>query len=486
MPQDRNGGASKNCSRYDLLITRSLARTRAFKDADGGLQKAVQGYARALEQLAGAAREMNVAFGQCLQRTNRTTSEDFQRVYAESANYFFKQGKHADQVARLYLTEFSPGVRCAVDETLKEERKVRGRFKKERVAQRDVMREAEKKVVKVGKKDPSQLPDAMMEITALVKCQEEEKRKLVKDCVVLERTLHASVFNFYSRLLDQSESFSSKLLDAETLLKADVRNVGSIKRAQKLPSAVQATVYPKTDRGLRDAVSSVSLVSTPSVPSIGASTADIMDILDGMEASLDDEMWDEDYSGGIEDSDLDTQSIMNGTIRSTVNPVASAKRPTAPATLAAALVRDASPQVSPRPRSMSNARMMPLPPVPTSAATTANGSLGSSNCSTPLPPAPPIPAPGSIQATDSGVEIASKSQEQFVAAPVYVPPPPGSKQVDYQAVVLYDFEAQEVGDLTIYEGDIVAVQTIFEDDQWAQGTCGGQTGNFPLTYVQPL
>lgn len=50
---------------------------------------------------------------------------------------------------------------------------------------------------------------------------------------------------------------------------------------------------------------------------------------------------------------------------------------------------------------------------------------------------------------------------------------------------LYDFEAENPGELAFKEGDIITlVQRI--DENWFQGSFNGKTGMFPVTYVQVL
>jgi myosin-1 len=57
------------------------------------------------------------------------------------------------------------------------------------------------------------------------------------------------------------------------------------------------------------------------------------------------------------------------------------------------------------------------------------------------------------------------------------PPPPAGKK--YRA--LYDFKAEQDGDLGFKKGDIIFVTA--EDGAWWTGECNGNTGTFPSNYV---
>ena len=50
---------------------------------------------------------------------------------------------------------------------------------------------------------------------------------------------------------------------------------------------------------------------------------------------------------------------------------------------------------------------------------------------------------------------------------------------------LYDFEAENPGEVGFKEGDIILL-TQKIDDNWYQGTVHGKTGMFPVSYVQVL
>jgi hypothetical protein len=53
-----------------------------------------------------------------------------------------------------------------------------------------------------------------------------------------------------------------------------------------------------------------------------------------------------------------------------------------------------------------------------------------------------------------------------------------------QAEALYDFSAQQSGDLPFKKGDIIHVTA--KDGQWWTGSCGGKSGTFPCNYVKEM
>lgn len=53
------------------------------------------------------------------------------------------------------------------------------------------------------------------------------------------------------------------------------------------------------------------------------------------------------------------------------------------------------------------------------------------------------------------------------------------------AQALYDFEAENPGELAFKEGDIVVLMQKI-DDNWLQGSLSGKIGMFPTSYVQVL
>lgn len=50
---------------------------------------------------------------------------------------------------------------------------------------------------------------------------------------------------------------------------------------------------------------------------------------------------------------------------------------------------------------------------------------------------------------------------------------------------LYDFDAENPGEVGFKEGDIIVLNQKI-DDNWFQGTVHGKTGMFPISYVQVL
>ena len=82
----------------------------------------------------------------------------------------------------------------------------------------------------------------------------------------------------------------------------------------------------------------------------------------------------------------------------------------------------------------------------------------------------------------SGSVSAGTSQEPAVAQPV----PSGTSAATVSRVrALFDFQPSEPGELQFRKGDIIAVlESVYKD--WWKGSLRGQTGIFPLNYVEKL
>ena len=92
------------------------------------------------------------------------------------------------------------------------------------------------------------------------------------------------------------------------------------------------------------------------------------------------------------------------------------------------------------------------------------------------------PRPNSSQKTEPTVVFSSASQ----AAPVAQPVPSGTTAATVSRVrALFDFQPSEPGELQFKKGDIIAVlESVYKD--WWKGSLRGQTGIFPLNYVEKL
>lgn len=99
---------------------------------------------------------------------------------------------------------------------------------------------------------------------------------------------------------------------------------------------------------------------------------------------------------------------------------------------------------------------------------------------------PTGPAP---QAALSASTVASSSlpaAESQVQPAVSQPVPPGTSAATVSRVrALFDFQPSEPGELQFRKGDIIAVlESVYKD--WWKGSLRGQTGIFPLNYVEKL
>jgi signal transducing adaptor molecule len=99
-------------------------------------------------------------------------------------------------------------------------------------------------------------------------------------------------------------------------------------------------------------------------------------------------------------------------------------------------------------------------PVPTQASSSAAAASAST----------PTPAPATV------------AEEPAIPHPV----PPGTSAATVSRVrALFDFQPSEPGELQFRKGDIIAVlESVYKD--WWKGSLRGQTGIFPLNYVEKL
>jgi len=94
-------------------------------------------------------------------------------------------------------------------------------------------------------------------------------------------------------------------------------------------------------------------------------------------------------------------------------------------------------------------------------------------------PSPAAPASGS--AAELSAQPASSAQQ-----PVHQPVPSGTTAATVSRVrALFDFQPSEPGELQFRKGDVIAVlESVYKD--WWKGSLRGQTGIFPLNYVEKL
>lgn len=94
----------------------------------------------------------------------------------------------------------------------------------------------------------------------------------------------------------------------------------------------------------------------------------------------------------------------------------------------------------------------------------------------------PAAAP-EAQAEASSSTPAQTTQSQ---APAHQPVPSGTSAATVSRVrALFDFQPSEPGELQFRKGDVIAVlESVYKD--WWKGSLRGQTGIFPLNYVEKL
>lgn len=98
------------------------------------------------------------------------------------------------------------------------------------------------------------------------------------------------------------------------------------------------------------------------------------------------------------------------------------------------------------------------------------------------PPGPAPQAESSTAAAASSAPAPTNAAEAAVAQPV----PSGTSAATVSRVrALFDFQPSEPGELQFRKGDIIAVlESVYKD--WWKGSLRGQTGIFPLNYVEKL
>lgn len=94
----------------------------------------------------------------------------------------------------------------------------------------------------------------------------------------------------------------------------------------------------------------------------------------------------------------------------------------------------------------------------------------------------PLPTQSNAKKTSPDPSAASSSQQGRPSQPA----PQGTTAATVSRVkALYDFVPSEPGELQFRKGDIIAVlESVYKD--WWKGSLRGQTGIFPLNYVEKL
>eukprot|EP00035_Acanthoeca_spectabilis_P020277 m.432017 g.432017 ORF g.432017 m.432017 type:complete len:247 (-) comp17381_c0_seq1:74-814(-) len=90
--------------------------------------------------------------------------------------------------------------------------------------------------------------------------------------------------------------------------------------------------------------------------------------------------------------------------------------------------------------------------------------------------------------TRDGKAVGLDGGAPAAAAPAPAPakrsaPPPQPKPAAKVVTALYAFEPQESGELRFKKGDVITV-TEDTDENWWKGTCNGEAGMFPASYVK--
>lgn len=92
--------------------------------------------------------------------------------------------------------------------------------------------------------------------------------------------------------------------------------------------------------------------------------------------------------------------------------------------------------------------------------------------------------PSTTQSTNTAQSTSSQENQSALAA--LHPVPSGTTAATVSRVrALYDFQPSEPGELQFRKGDVIAVlESVYKD--WWKGSLRGQTGIFPLNYVEKL
>ena len=110
--------------------------------------------------------------------------------------------------------------------------------------------------------------------------------------------------------------------------------------------------------------------------------------------------------------------------------------------------------------------------------------LSSDQSSTSTAPPPYSPTGGSNGAPQAGALAAAAAHKK----PAPPPPKPKPGRLSHQAEIvtaLYDYEAQQAGDLSFSAGDTIEIINRTQDqNEWWTGRSGGREGQFPGNYVQ--
>ncbi|CEO60889.1 Putative Class E vacuolar protein-sorting machinery protein hse1 [Penicillium brasilianum] len=99
---------------------------------------------------------------------------------------------------------------------------------------------------------------------------------------------------------------------------------------------------------------------------------------------------------------------------------------------------------------------------------------------------PPGPAPQAESSTAAAASTSAAAPTNTAEAAVAQPVPSGTSAATVSRVrALFDFQPSEPGELQFRKGDIIAVlESVYKD--WWKGSLRGQTGIFPLNYVEKL